>query len=263
VSAPHTPALSADELHDELRRRRVRSAALWETACSAIPSGTVSRARILSPLPFFAAYGGGSRLVDVDGNEYVDCAMGFGFNLLGHAHPVVVNALRDSVADGIGYGTPHQREGELARLLVDAIPCAVKVTFCNSGSEATLNAIRIARAVTGKPGIAKFEGGYHGWYDAVLGSVGFDPAVAARSRGRARRRGAGRRWRDSGAARVPARASACMRTPILGCCRRPTPMTTSTGLSTRTKRRSMSCAKCVCSDATRWCARYQRSPIDL
>ena len=143
-----------------------------------IPSGTVSRARIVLPVPFFAARGVGARLVDVDGNEYIDCAMGFGFNLLGHAHPAVVEAIRTAVSDGIGYGTPHAREAELARLLVSAIPCAGKVTFCNSGSEATLNAIRIARAVTGKPGVAKFEGGYHGWYDAVLGSVDYDAGRA-------------------------------------------------------------------------------------
>jgi glutamate-1-semialdehyde 2,1-aminomutase len=163
---------------DELRRRRSRSEALYGAACAVIPSGTVSRARIVPPFPFFTARGCGARLIDVDGNEYIDCAMGFGFNLLGHAHPAVVSAIKDSVEAGIGYGTPHAREAELARLLTDAIPCADKVTFCNSGSEATLNAIRIARTVTGKPGIAKFEGGYHGWYDAVLGSVAFDGAQA-------------------------------------------------------------------------------------
>jgi glutamate-1-semialdehyde 2,1-aminomutase len=175
MTAKDAPPSAAEDIRDELRKRRPRSEALYAAACGVIPSGTVSRARILPPFPFFAARGHGSRLVDVDGNEYIDCAMGFGFNLLGHAHPVVVAAVRDSVADGIGYGTPHAREVELATLLVEAIPCAGKVTFCNSGSEATLNAIRIARAVTGKFGIAKFEGGYHGWYDAVLGSVGFDP----------------------------------------------------------------------------------------
>jgi glutamate-1-semialdehyde 2,1-aminomutase len=139
-----------------------------------IPSGTVSRARIIPPFPFYAARGVGSRLIDLDGNEYIDCAMGFGAHLLGHAHPVVVEAIREAVGDGTGYGTPHLREVRLAELLAGAIPCAGKVTFCNSGSEATLNAIRIARAVTGKPGIAKFEGGYHGWYDAVIGSLAFE-----------------------------------------------------------------------------------------
>lgn len=163
--------VDTSDIRDVLRRARPRSAEAYERACRVIPSGTVSRARILPPFPFYAARAKGSRLVDIDGNEYVDCAMGFGAHLLGHAHRSVVQAIQDAVEDGTGYGTPHLREVELAELLVDAIPCAAKVTFCNSGSEATLNAIRIARAITGKPGIAKFEGGYHGWYDAMIGSL--------------------------------------------------------------------------------------------
>lgn len=168
----------AADLYSELRQRRPKSASLYEEACGVIPSGTVSRARLLPPFPFFAARGRGSRLIDVDGSEYIDCTLGFGSQLLGHAHPVVVRAIQESAIDGTSFGTPHPREAWLARLLVDMIPCADKVTFCNSGSEATLNAIRIARAVTGKPAVAKFEGGYHGWYDAVLGSVTYDPDIA-------------------------------------------------------------------------------------
>jgi glutamate-1-semialdehyde 2,1-aminomutase len=171
-----TPKLT--HLHDEIRERRSQSEKMYQRACRVIPSGTVSRARILAPFPFYTARASGSRLYDLDGNEYIDCGMGFGPHLLGHAHPIVVKAIQESVEEGTGYGTPHAREVQLAELLVAAIPCAAKVTFCNSGSEATLNAIRIARAFTGKPGVAKFEGGYHGWYDAVLGSVGFEPEPA-------------------------------------------------------------------------------------
>jgi glutamate-1-semialdehyde 2,1-aminomutase len=167
-----------DAIRAELRRARPASEEAYTRACRVMPSGTVSRARITPPFPFYAARGAGSRLIDLDGNAYIDCAMGFGCHLLGHAHPVVVRAIQEAVEKGTGYGTPHLREVELAGLLVDAIPCADMVTFCNSGSEATLNAIRVARAVTGKPGIAKFEGGYHGWYDAVLGSVSWDPEAA-------------------------------------------------------------------------------------
>jgi glutamate-1-semialdehyde 2,1-aminomutase len=151
---------------------RRKSEAMYEQACRVIPSGTVSRARILPPFPFYTARGKGSKIYDVDENEYVDCGIGFGSHLLGHAHPVVVNAVQAAIEDGSGYGTPHPREVELATLLTRAIPGADKVTFCNSGSEATLNAIRICRTVTGKMGVAKFEGGYHGWYDSMLGSVG-------------------------------------------------------------------------------------------
>jgi glutamate-1-semialdehyde 2,1-aminomutase len=166
------------DIRSVLRRARPRSAAAYDRACRVLPSGTVSRARILPPFPFYAARGKGSRLVDLDDNEYVDCAMGFGAHLLGHAHPIVVRAIQQAVEDGTGYGTPHLREVELAESLLESLPFAAKVTFCNSGSEATLNALRIARAVTGKPGIAKFEGGYHGWYDAVIGSVAYEPDAA-------------------------------------------------------------------------------------
>lgn len=166
------PTLS--NLFAELTAARRQSSALYERACAVIPSGTVSRARILPPFPFFADRGEGSRLYDVDGSAYVDCTMGFGSHLLGHAHPAVVEAIRESVLDGTGFGTPHRREVELAERLTAMIPCAAKVTFCNSGSEATLNAIRIARGVTGKPLVAKFEGGYHGWYDSMLGSITYD-----------------------------------------------------------------------------------------
>ncbi len=159
-------------IDDTLRDMRRESEQAYERACRVIPSGTVSRARILPPFPFYAARGQGSKLYDIDGNEYVDCGIGFGSHILGHAHPLVVEAAQQAIADGTGYGTPHLREVELAELLAEAIPCGDKVTFCNSGSEATLNALRICRAATGKMGLAKFEGGYHGWYDAVLGSIG-------------------------------------------------------------------------------------------
>lgn len=160
------------DIYDTLRAARPQSETMYERACRVIPSGTVSRARILPPFPFYSARGEGARLYDIDGNEYVDCGIGFGSHLLGHAHPIVVEAAQRAILDGTGYGTPHPREVELAELLVQAIPCADKVTFCNSGSEATLNAIRICRAATGKMGVAKFEGGYQGWYNEVLGSIG-------------------------------------------------------------------------------------------
>ena len=169
------PTPTTDDLYASLAASRARSRALYDEACAIIPGGTVSRARILPPFPFFAVRGKGSRLYDADGNEYIDCTIGFGSQLLGHAHPVVVRAIQESAEEGTSFGTPHPREARLARLVAAMAPCADKVTFCNSGSEATLNAIRIARAATGRAGIAKFEGGYHGWYDAVLANIGFEP----------------------------------------------------------------------------------------
>ena len=127
------------------------------------------------PFPFYASHGVGSRLFDVDGNEYIDCVQGFGPHLLGHAHPVVVEAIHNAVERSTTFGTPHLGEVEFAELLTEMIPCTGKVNFLNSGSEATAATLRVARALTGKPGLAKFEGGFHGGYDAVLGSFSVDP----------------------------------------------------------------------------------------
>lgn len=168
----------SSSLLDTLRGMRPRSEALYTRACRVIPSGTVSRARLLPPFPFIATRGEGARLYDADGNAYIDCTLGFGSQLLGHAHPVVTDALQRSALDGTSFGTPHAREAELAELVLEVSPHFGKATFCNSGSEATLNAIRIARGATGRLGIAKFEGGYHGWYNEVLGSIVHDASHA-------------------------------------------------------------------------------------
>ena len=103
-----------------------------------------------------------------DGNEYVDITMSYGPLILGHSHPVVVEALQKACTNGTVYDIAHEAEVKMAEIMVDAIPCADRVTFCNSGTEATMHAMRIARACTGKDKIAKFEGGYHGVHDYAL-----------------------------------------------------------------------------------------------
>jgi len=115
----------------------------------------------------------GSRVWDFDGNEYVDITMAYGPLILGHSHPVVVEALERACRNGTVYAMAHELEVRLAELMVEAVPCADRVVFCNSGTEATLHAMRIARARTGKDKIAKYEGGYHGVHDYALvsGSV--------------------------------------------------------------------------------------------
>ncbi len=107
----------------------------------------------------------GSRIVDFDGNEYVDVTMAYGPLILGHSHPVVVAAAEEAVRNGTVYAIAHEGEVRLAEVMVDAIPCAERVAFTNSGTEATMHAIKVARARTGKDQIAKFEGGYHGVHD--------------------------------------------------------------------------------------------------
>jgi len=124
----------------------------------------------------------GSRVWDIDDNEYLDVTMGYGPLILGHAHPVAVEAAQRAVADGTTYAIAHEHEVHLAELMVDAIPCADKILFCNSGTEATMYAIRIARATSGKDKVATFEMGWHGPHDyGLVGSMlsaGAGPAEA-------------------------------------------------------------------------------------
>jgi glutamate-1-semialdehyde-2,1-aminomutase len=110
----------------------------------------------------------GSRIVDFDGNEYVDVTMAYGPLILGHSHPVVVEAAERAIRNGTVYAIAHEREVRWAELMVEAIPCAERVAFMNSGTEATMHAMKVARARTGKDKIAKFEGGYHGVHDYAL-----------------------------------------------------------------------------------------------
>jgi glutamate-1-semialdehyde-2,1-aminomutase len=107
----------------------------------------------------------GSRFLDFDGNEYVDVTMAYGPLILGHSHPVVVDAIQKASTNGTVYAIAHEPEVRLAELMVEAIPCAERVAFANSGTEATMHAMKVARARTGKDKIAKFEGGYHGVHD--------------------------------------------------------------------------------------------------
>ena len=114
----------------------------------------------------------GSRIVDFDANEYVDVTMAYGPLILGHSHPVVVEAVERAVRNGTVYAIAHEKEVRWAEVMVDAIPFAERVAFTNSGTEATMHAIKVARARSGKDKIAKFEGGYHGVHDyAMVSSI--------------------------------------------------------------------------------------------
>jgi glutamate-1-semialdehyde-2,1-aminomutase len=116
----------------------------------------------------FIAKAQGAHVEDVDGHEYVDITMAYGPLILGHSHPVVVEAIERACRNGTVYAMAHEHEVRLAELMVEAIPCAERVAFSNSGTEATLHAMRIARARSGRDKIAKFEGGYHGVHDYAL-----------------------------------------------------------------------------------------------
>jgi glutamate-1-semialdehyde 2,1-aminomutase len=118
--------------------------------------------------PIFMEKGRGSRIYDVDGNEYIDWMMAFGALPLGHAHPEIVEAIAEAAASGAHFATATPVEFEVAEIIQKVVPNAARVRFANTGTEAMMAAIRLARGVTGRPKILKFEGHYHGWYDDVL-----------------------------------------------------------------------------------------------
>jgi glutamate-1-semialdehyde 2,1-aminomutase len=118
--------------------------------------------------PIFMERGRGSRIYDVDGNEYIDWMMAFGALPLGHAHPEVAEAISEGAATGAHFATATEVELEIAEMIQRMVPNAERVRFANTGTEAVMAAIRLARGVTGRPKILKFEGHYHGWYDDVM-----------------------------------------------------------------------------------------------
>ncbi len=154
---------------------RERSTQLYDTARAIIPGGVNSPARSWGAVggdPLFLARASGSKVWDVDGNEYIDYVCSWGPLILGHANKQVIDAITRAAADGTSFGAPTQRENEIARLVVDAYDSIDMVRFVNSGTEATMSALRLARAFTGRPKIVKFEGGYHGHSDALLVAAG-------------------------------------------------------------------------------------------
>lgn len=159
------------------------SKALFDRASQVIPAGAGSSARTVgfgwAPYPPFMAEGLGSRLRDVDGNEYIDYLLGLGPMILGHRHPVVTKAVADAVSTyGTCFGLPYRLEIEAAEKVVETVPGIEQVRFTNSGSEAVGTAVRLARATTGRRIILRFEGHYHGWQDTVYWSNHVDPALA-------------------------------------------------------------------------------------
>lgn len=110
----------------------------------------------------------GGKVIDHDGNEYVDVTMAYGPMILGHDNPIASDAAKKALKNGSVLAIANESEVRLAELMVEAIPCAERVAFCNTGTEATMHAMRVARAVSGKDKIAKFEGGYHGVHDSAL-----------------------------------------------------------------------------------------------
>jgi glutamate-1-semialdehyde 2,1-aminomutase len=151
------------------------SARLFERARALTPGGVNSPVRAFGRVggaPFFVDRAEGARMYDVDGREYIDLVMSWGALMLGHAHPAVTRALTEAAGRGTSYGAPSGGEVELAQLVVDLVPSVQMVRFVNSGTEATMSAVRLARAATGRDLILKFNGCYHGHGDSFLVQAG-------------------------------------------------------------------------------------------
>jgi glutamate-1-semialdehyde 2,1-aminomutase len=156
-------------------RPRERSRQIHNAALQYLPGGVDSPVRAFSAVggdPLVVAYGKGSRIWDADGNEYVDWVGSWGPLILGHAHPAVVEIIQKAAERGTSYGATTELEVELARLVCGAVPSVEQVRFVSSGTEATMSAVRLARAFTGRDKILKFEGCYHGHSDGLLAKAG-------------------------------------------------------------------------------------------
>ena len=154
---------------------RLGSAAAYARAVQLLPGGVNSPVRAMRSIgrdPIFVARGEGAELIDVDGNRYVDWVMSWGPLIAGHAHPEVVEAVSAAAAAGTSFGAPTEAEVELAAEVVERVPSAEMVRMTSSGTEASMSAIRLARAATGRDTIVKFAGAYHGHVDGLLADAG-------------------------------------------------------------------------------------------
>jgi glutamate-1-semialdehyde 2,1-aminomutase len=162
--------------------KRERSHKLFEQAKLLMPGGVNSPARAFGGVggePIVVERGAGAYLWDVDGNRFIDYVGSWGPLILGHAHPAVVAAVEEAGRRGTSFGAPTAAENELAQLIVEAMPSIEKVRLVNSGTEATMSAIRLARGFTGRDVIVKFAGNYHGHVDSLLVAAGSSAATLA------------------------------------------------------------------------------------
>jgi glutamate-1-semialdehyde 2,1-aminomutase len=158
------------------RRSTPGSRRLHERAAAVMPGGTTRTTTYFDPYPLFIDRGEGCRIWDADGTERLDMLGNYTAMILGHAHPKVVEAIREQAGRGTAFAAANAIEGELAGILCERVPSLDLVRFCNSGTEATMFAMRLARAFTGRPKIARIEGGYHGTHDQA--EVSTHPVVS-------------------------------------------------------------------------------------
>ena len=148
-----------------------KSEQLFHLSQETLAGGVSSTLRnVMKPVPLYLEKGIGSRVWDVDQNEYIDYIMGYGPLILGHSNPELLAEVNRATLNGQQFGMQHKAEIEMSRMIVDQVPCAEKVAFSGSGTEAVMLALRLARAFTGKQKVVRFEGHYHGWYDGIYTS---------------------------------------------------------------------------------------------
>ena len=155
--------------------KRTRSESLFRHASKLIPGGVNSPARAFGAVggtPPFMKHGEGAYLFDVDGNQFIDYIGSWGPHLFGHRHPAILQAIEKALTIGTSFGAPTEAEAELAQLVIEMVPSVEMVRMVNSGTEATMSAIRVARGFTGRHGIVKFAGCYHGHVDSLLVAAG-------------------------------------------------------------------------------------------
>ena len=157
----------SQQIESRFRESFGNSAALYERAVGLFPSGVTHDSRYLKPFPIYVDHASGSRKTDRDGNELIDYWMGHGALLLGHSHPAVVEAARGQIGRSTHPGACHELELEWGERVQRMVPSAERIRFTNSGTEATLMAVRVARIVTGRTKVLKFAGHFHGWHDYV------------------------------------------------------------------------------------------------
>ncbi|OGS55510.1 MAG: hypothetical protein A3K60_06880 [Euryarchaeota archaeon RBG_19FT_COMBO_56_21] len=162
---------TAASCEQKYRTRTNKSRKYIENAKTHIPGGVESNIRVFEPYPFVARKGEGPYIYDIDGNKMIDYALGYGPLILGHRHPEVVKAVKEQVDRGSLFGSPTEAPSEYVKLVKKAMPSIELFRFTNSGCEATMNALRVARGYSGKEKIAKAEGSYHGGYDYMMQSV--------------------------------------------------------------------------------------------
>jgi glutamate-1-semialdehyde 2,1-aminomutase len=170
--------MTLERASTDYQAKTPRSRQLFEEALRVMPGGNSRTTTFFDPYPFYIARGEGARIWDADGIERLDFNGNYTSLILGHANAAVVKAIQDAAAHGMSFPGPTEREIRLAEMLTTRIPTMEVVRFTNSGTEATMHAVRVARAFTGRSKLAKFEGAYHGTHDWVLVSVAPDPATA-------------------------------------------------------------------------------------